>query len=86
MEFELISNGWLPISFEESEDDKLTAYFTLNNERFNLDDFINLKNNLWIPDADYPEYIHGVEMISPDHQIGIEVSDSLEQVRVYRCK
>lgn len=93
MQFELISdgltyNGWIPILIKE-DIDPIQAYFVWNNEIHLLSDFTQLEQQIWVHDSMYSGYQHLIEMVSnyeclDGYKLYIEISDSLEQVRIYK--
>ncbi len=84
--FQRLNNGPVDIEYvlDEHEDAKdFEPSFWFNNRRYFISDFTRTRNNPWIGNLDFPEYIHGMETDNYYDPLYIELLRD-DQVNIYQ--
>ena len=76
-EFTAISD-WINITNSES--------FQFKDNTYQLSDFVKIHNNPWVSFEGVPDHIHAMHASETHDPIYLELSESGEQVRLYRLQ
>jgi hypothetical protein len=85
---------WLEIQYKEADEDLkeylnpeeyIQPYIEFENETHWLTDFIETHNNPWV-NNNYPDFIHGYNIVSIFRPMFIEISESGDCARLYKHK